>query len=53
MPCLTGFFTIIGLIPENRKMGARITKIKKRAKQKPYRVFSHHVLCWNSGVSFL
>jgi hypothetical protein len=35
VPDFTGFFTIIGLIPENRKIGASMIKISKSAKQNP------------------
>lgn len=35
VPLLMAFLTMIGLIPENRKMGARMMKISPRAKQKP------------------
>jgi len=44
-PDLTGFLTIIGLIPENRKIGANITKIRRSAKQNPCNIFSQLLLC--------
>ena len=34
-PEVTGFLTIMGLIPENNKIGAKITTINPNAKQKP------------------
>jgi len=34
-PDKAGFFTMIGLIPENSRIGANITRINRRAKQNP------------------
>lgn len=34
-PETTGLFTMIGLMPEKRRTGARITKIRAKAKQNP------------------
>ena len=43
-PLMTGLFTIMGFIPENNKIGARITKINAKAKQKPWKNFSYQGL---------
>jgi hypothetical protein len=53
MPDFAGFLAITGLMPENRKIGANMMKIRARAKQKPLPIFSQLLLCWNSGLSFL
>jgi len=53
VPYFTGFLIIIGFIPENRKIGASMIKIKRKAKQNPWIVFSHKNRYWNSGFSFL
>jgi hypothetical protein len=34
-PESTGLFTMIGLMPEKRRIGAKITKIRANAKQNP------------------
>jgi hypothetical protein len=34
-PETTGLFTMIGLMPEKSSTGARITKIREKAKQNP------------------
>lgn len=52
IPFLTAFLTMIGLIPENRKIGARMTKMSPRAKQKPCKIFSEASLYLNSGRDF-
>jgi hypothetical protein len=40
VPEVTGFLTIMGFNPENKRIGANITRIKPNAKQNPLRNFS-------------
>jgi hypothetical protein len=35
---------MIGFMPENRRIGANITNISAKAKQKPWKNFSYHGL---------
>jgi hypothetical protein len=44
IPPFTGLATIIGLIPENKKIGAKIINMTKIAKQKPMKNFSQKPL---------
>lgn len=45
MPDFAGFLAMTGLIPENRKIGAKMMKMRASAKQKPLPIFSQLLLC--------
>jgi len=50
-PDLTGFSIKVGLIPEKRKIGIRIRRMRDRAKQNPCENFSSQLLGSNSFLS--